>query len=255
MSDANLSHWDFSEDFSGFEVAALILGVDPHSMNEAEDKRINLVFSRISKDYTNIILSIAEKHANGEVFEADLSAYEKSIAGIALHVIFPGLYSGDLQLSELSQKERDIFNKQTSEILKEMGITAKFNSISFYREKIENHVKVTRFNRSAIVHWLRTNNLRSVYEFDLAGRFPSTGISASQSNSHWPWGAHSTKLLEHLEAAAKHFWVNHDPGDPSTAPTNSQVIEWLEQRGVSNSLAKAMATILRQDGLPTGPRR
>ena len=72
----------------------------------------------------------------------------------------------------------------------------------------------------------------------------------------WPWGSHHTKALGHLEAAAKKFWVIHDPTEPSSAPTNQQVADWLrKERGVAKSLAKNIASILRQDGLVSGPRK
>jgi len=72
----------------------------------------------------------------------------------------------------------------------------------------------------------------------------------------WPWGRHETESLRHLEAAAKRFWTLYEPGDPSTAPTNEMVSDWLQdERKVSKDKAKAIASILRADGLPTGPRR
>lgn len=79
--------------------------------------------------------------------------------------------------------------------------------------------------------------------------------SGTAPASRWPWGDHHTKALGHLEAAALRFWVNYDPTDPSTAPTNGQVSEWLrKERKVSKTLGEAMASILRLDGLKTGPR-
>lgn len=71
----------------------------------------------------------------------------------------------------------------------------------------------------------------------------------------WPWGGHHTEALGHLAAAAQRFWVNHDPADSSTAPKNSDVSDWLQtERKVSRNLADSIASILRMDGLPTGPR-
>ncbi|WCM86681.1 hypothetical protein [Acidovorax sp. NCPPB 3576] len=72
----------------------------------------------------------------------------------------------------------------------------------------------------------------------------------------WPWGNHHTEALGHLEAAAKRFWTDlYDPSDPSTAPTNDMVERWLiTERGVSKQKAAAIASILRLDGLRTGPR-
>lgn len=71
----------------------------------------------------------------------------------------------------------------------------------------------------------------------------------------WPWGEHSTRLLNNLADAARTFWQLYDPADPSTAPTNEQVVDFLRKRGVALRTAEVMATILRADGLPTGPRK
>lgn len=72
----------------------------------------------------------------------------------------------------------------------------------------------------------------------------------------WPWGSHHTKALGHLEAAAQRFWVNYDPSDYTTAPRNADVSEWLaKERGVTPNMASAIASILRPDDLPTGPRK
>lgn len=69
------------------------------------------------------------------------------------------------------------------------------------------------------------------------------------------WGIHETTLLQKLAAASERFWKLYDPADPTTAPTNQQVIDWLKGQGVSDRTAEVMATILRADGLPTGPRK
>lgn len=71
----------------------------------------------------------------------------------------------------------------------------------------------------------------------------------------WPWGSHHTELLGQLEAAATRFWTLYDPADPTTAPTNEMVATWLrDEKGVSKEKAQAIASILRADGLRTGPR-
>lgn len=72
----------------------------------------------------------------------------------------------------------------------------------------------------------------------------------------WPWGAHETQALRYLDAAAKQWWQRYDPADPTTAHTNEEVVGWLiKEHGVSDRLAKSIASILRADGLPSGPRR
>lgn len=79
--------------------------------------------------------------------------------------------------------------------------------------------------------------------------------SSNGGRNYWPWGSHDTEHLRHLDAAARKWWTLYDPSDPSTAPTNNMVAEWLqEERGLSKEKAKAIASILRADGLATGPR-
>lgn len=85
--------------------------------------------------------------------------------------------------------------------------------------------------------------------------FPWTPEQPDFDRLDWPWGRYSTKLLRKLAEAADRFWKNYDPSDESTAPTNKQVKDWLESQGVPMRTAEVMATILRADGLPTGPRK
>lgn len=91
-----------------------------------------------------------------------------------------------------------------------------------------------------------------------ANRVISPAANTSEQNNaggKWPWGNYETELLRKLSAAANKFWTLYDPADQSTAPTNQQVIDWLIEQDVSKRNAEAMATILRADGLPTGPRK
>ena len=71
----------------------------------------------------------------------------------------------------------------------------------------------------------------------------------------WPWGKHTTEMLEHLRAAGERYWRLYDPTDSTTAPTNATVAEFLKGREVSTRIAEAMATILRADGLQSGRRK
>lgn len=71
----------------------------------------------------------------------------------------------------------------------------------------------------------------------------------------WPWGNHETELLRKLALATERFWKLYDPDDPTTAPTNEQVSQWLVQQGVASRVSEIMAQILRADSLPKGPRK
>ncbi|GAB3362733.1 MULTISPECIES: hypothetical protein [Giesbergeria] len=78
---------------------------------------------------------------------------------------------------------------------------------------------------------------------------------STEPESYWPWGNHHTEALGHLEAAAREFWSAYDHTKPRTAPKNEVVSNWLQARGVSKTNSDVMASILRLDGLPTGPRK
>ena len=102
------------------------------------------------------------------------------------------------------------------------------------------------------VNW----NIEQLKIGDLEGKAGETDIEGITSKSRWPWGSHHTETLGHLEAAARKWWVLYDPRDFTTAPTNEMVSEWLQtERGISREKARAIASMLRPDGLPTGPRR
>lgn len=88
---------------------------------------------------------------------------------------------------------------------------------------------------------------------------PAGEVAPKRSTAKWPWGSHDTELLNLLAGAAA-FWKSvdegglYDPSDPATAPTNEQVEAWLEKKGVSKKVRESMATILRANGMPSGPR-
>jgi hypothetical protein len=80
-----------------------------------------------------------------------------------------------------------------------------------------------------------------------AGRFPPR---------IWPWGNHDTEALGYLAAAAEKWWSLYDANDPTTAPTNNNVAEWLiAEYNLSSQRAHAIASLLRADGLRNGPRK
>lgn len=89
----------------------------------------------------------------------------------------------------------------------------------------------------------------------LPAEYPWQIEAITLHDMNWPWGRHETDLLRKLAAVAIELWTRYDPSDPTTAPTNQQVIDWLKAQGVAGRTAEIMATILRADGLPTGPRK
>jgi hypothetical protein len=98
-----------------------------------------------------------------------------------------------------------------------------------------------------------TTWLRSIQHNTPAG-FPWIPKALAPGSHQWPWGSYQTKELDMLARAADRFWKNYDPSDSSTAPKSAAVIAWLVENGVSKRKAEAIASLLRADDLPTGPR-
>lgn len=88
-----------------------------------------------------------------------------------------------------------------------------------------------------------------------AASYPVAPEGLTDGGVKWPWGNYETELLQLLAAAATEFWTLYDATDKTTAPTNQQVSDWLQGKGVQKRTADAMATILRANGLPTGRRK
>ena len=112
------------------------------------------------------------------------------------------------------------------------------------------------FDRSELQRWFgaKGNGFKTKYEFVQSQN--STPIEKNLKSEKWPWGKHHTETLGHLEAAARKWWVLYDPSDFTTAPTNEMVSEWLQsERGISRDKARSIASMLRPDNLPTGPRK
>ena len=95
--------------------------------------------------------------------------------------------------------------------------------------------------------------LKSI-RYAVPAEFPWLDEAVLPLSRDWPWGSYETKLLRDLANAANRFWRNYDPSDKTTAPRGKDVANWLIEQGVTARTAEIMATILRADGLPTGPR-
>lgn len=216
----DLKHWKFVEKFNGYQTACLILGFDPNDMT-VHRNGAGVVNSRIQDDHFNALSWLRTWGRKRPLEEApkDTIWSIETLKQLEFDELFD---DGDLA-NYLSNRDLTSFDEQY-------------------------------FTRKEISNWLKRNNLESEYSF-----LKPDENSISQSpilTTRWPWGDHHTESLGHLEAAAKRFWTLHDPDDASTAPTNDEVADWLvNERKVSKEKARAIASILRADGLPTGPRK
>ena len=212
----DLSHWDFVHSFTGREAAALIVGIDPG----------------------NILAS--QKHLTEPVTRAIMASYlppchHPDSAREALATDDYGRWIFSVWLRHVIEADS---TNETHQSWKKLG------RLQFEEQYFLGH---------ELQRWLTVNSFKSAYSF--SHDQPET--SPATSPCRWPWGTHHTELLGHLEAAARRYWgPNYDPADTSSASTNATVSEWLQtERKVSRTMADSIASILRPDGLPTGPRK
>ncbi|MNJ33535.1 hypothetical protein D3C77_282220 [compost metagenome] len=58
-----------------------------------------------------------------------------------------------------------------------------------------------------------------------------------------------------MEDAIKQLWSTYDEDDPSTAPTQEEVIRYLREKGAGANMADAVNLILRPANLRRGGRK
>lgn len=90
---------------------------------------------------------------------------------------------------------------------------------------------------------------------ELPTEFPWQDDAMSPMTREWPWGTYETDSLRNLALAVNKFWKYYIPTDPTTAPLQKDVIEWLKEQGESDRTAEVMATIIRDDKIPHGRRK
>lgn len=220
----DLSHWDFAEHFNGHDAAALILGYEPRE-SEAVQHQVSVVYDRMKLHY-----------------------------GYALERFQWELLGNDVEPDNEAKRPIELVSVKMDDLHRQYWLYGHETTFSDWlysqrSSKFENQ----EFSRQSIANWLTAIGMESRYSFVRSDKsnVPSALVG------RWPWGDHSTQMLEHLAAAAQRYYgANYDPNDATTAPTNATVSEWLHSdRKVSKSMADAIASILRQDGLPTGPRK
>ena len=223
---ADLTHWDFADDFSGIEVAALIVGTEPTLLaplggTEFLPASINPVLARVRKSY-----------------EAAWSTC---------------LFSTGLELDEPFSPEPGPKDLKSIDMVRYIDTANEEAMTTWLQNRERSGFAAQRFSRQEVSRWLSATGLSSQYLFVLRSQLENRQLG--RRPNHWPWGTHHTELLGHLEAAASRFWVNYDPDEPSTMVTNETVSKWLQsERRVSKTMADAIASILRLDGLQPGPR-
>ncbi|MBK7000966.1 MAG: hypothetical protein IPH35_13630 [Rhodoferax sp.] len=138
-----LSHWDFAQRFTGVELAALMMGLDPNASG-FDPQRVAHVLRDVERAFflaREYLVSSIETSEEMRVGFAD----EKSIAFFR------------------AQREQRYIPALESENISAQWSFGRFPFLRSYVEKFSEQF----FTREKIILWLRENSIMSVYRFDI----------------------------------------------------------------------------------------
>ena len=210
----HLAHWDFMKEFSGYDAAALILGLEPRE-SEFNEHRVRVVMARMEHDFINAFNRAESEHCEF-LFDQPLGDPP----------------SGMLISVQLEKLWRDFSN----------GIETPFSEWLADRRqrRFENQV----FDRTAIVEWLKAIEMKSAYRFDLSRIDAPTIPEADKIDP--------ADLPEELHAANIAFRaVTLGFGNPS-ATVRNRLIEYLKEhfKDFGDEAVQRIATVANPDKAP-----
>ena len=230
-----LPHWELADSFTAIEAAALIAGVEPTSIDESleffRDKQSGLTVSDGIHEFT-----------------------------AALDILLVAIRSGRLKADCGTGHLRQISVDRDDLVEWMLSKSKRFRPAFFFPDEQGSGESASDADRQRL-RQLEDENARLAEQVAQLQQQLQEATAAPQADddkpsSRWPWGNHHTEALGHLEAAGLRFWQWFDPTDPTTAPTNDTVAGWLvSEHGEGKVRAQYIASLLRADGLPPGPRR
>lgn len=146
-----------------------------------------------------------------------------------------------------------------------------YNSMS--RERALRVVKVTDreaeispadtiITRASLVGWIASENVNITRPQRPAPAAPKLSpaptpatIEPAPKPLTLPYRGHTSEGLEFVDDAIKQLWSTYDEDDPSTAPTQDEVIAYLREKGAGANMANAVNLVLRPARLRRGGKK
>lgn len=236
MTEIEIAAWQLNDVFAPKIVAALIIGVNPHEVN---DGQISPILERMRRDYVSAIylhLQDIENLYEGVVTSSDAKELlEKSLQSKAMiHIVDPASgWDPHYDPQRGAQYDPEEVKSWLSLVCED---PQPWKCSNF---------EVQEFSRDEIVRWLKGNNISSVFPFDRESQpTASTDEDRFTKSGRTP---HRTTLMDAVEEASAKFWgENVRADDHSTHPSNPKVEEWLVKNNYAEkTMAKRIATIVR----------
>jgi hypothetical protein len=136
----DLSHWDFAERFSGYDAAALILGLEPRE-SEADEWRVRVVCERMELHYKRALLREFER--------------------------FLGDPARPVSDDDDREPEKDLRSVKLDDLVfRATQFEAHQHLSDWFADRRLNRFENQEFTRKAIARWLVAIGMDSNYQFD-----------------------------------------------------------------------------------------
>lgn len=206
----DLSHWDFAENFLGFEAAALILGLDP-SESAGDEHRVRVVMERLELDYSRAVEGAWAEHIPFDVLSRGTSRVDDFLVSVELDQLWRDASEGrDAPLDAwLADKRKPQFGNQ-------------------------------KFSRNAIAAWLKAIGMKSGYHFDMQAGDSVTGDQDDVDPSDLP---------NELQAANIAYRAVLNGYGASSATFRNRLIEFLNKNNpdLPQEAVERIATVANPD--------
>ena len=206
----DLSHWNFAEQFSGYDAAALILGIEPRE-SAGDEHRVRVVADRLKLDYERAL-----GQAKFETRSFDDLEISKPPAGLLVSVKLDKLWRDAAEGMDAPLDEW-VFNQRLTQ----------FDNQEFARHSIS--------------EWLISIAMEPVYRFD---RSQPVKLSSDLES-----GIDPADLPEELQAANIAFRAITNGYGEGTATFKNRLIGYLEKNFVdlSSEAVQRIATVANPD--------
>ena len=214
----DLSHWDFASYFSGYEAAALILGVEPTDASKG-NHRVKVVQGRLHDDYMRSRTSFASDFDRDELFGASRDATLLRSKNLFEMRDAPRVGYGSGELSEWFSSLLSSFDFQ-------------------------------KFARAEVASWIDAVKMTSVYDFGQL-RTPA-GAPVRETVEVDP-----SDLPHELQVANLAFRAVTNGYGGSDGTFKNRLIEYLETNyaDLGGEAVKRIATVANPDKEPGRKRR
>lgn len=227
MVDVDLSPWDFREVFTCTEVAFLIAGCDPSESDE--NRKIKMIHEKIVRSFMNTVYSFVSiyERAN-EIGYFEPLEIRNFIFPVHSDHLFPGFSTKNMQMhmhpieacAHLNGSPRSLLN-----LLGVKGFMGDVERLNAFRDFCKRIV----LERYEVVRWLKSENLQSIYQFNLMDEQLLPNYSVTRGPGELVWSIKKPGRIQGYAMALLRALDYFQEVSPQKPPTGRMVLEYWRE--------------------------